>query len=425
MATYTSNYNLEKPDVTDPFGDFRAGYNSNMDIIDQNLGGGGGGGGHTIIDPNGSDMAQRAGLQFTGSCSVSDDAVNDKTIVNISGGGGNVYGAFIDTDRIIQSATTISGVTTASYTATEDCVVCASVVADYDKASEVKIDNVRVWRNYNGSGGQIANALNVYLRKGQIIAITNGSTSYSGSYTVYGIKQGTSGIFAPVIYSDTERKIGIWRDNKPLYQKTIEISQIPNQNTQTIAHGIANVDRIVNISGICYARTDIDPNYASTPLPRIQDNSTTANLGVDANRTNIVLKGRGTDFSSIYAKVTVTLQYTKTTDTAGSGDWNTDGVPTVHYDTSEKVIGTWFGKPLYKRTWDNLTVSITANTWANTGISATEIDVIVDGTMQDDNKQKIGGTIGFMSSHTYIGVYPQIGNRDLKSLTVLYTKTTD
>ena len=80
---------------------------------------------------------------------------------------------------------------------------------------------------------------------------------------------------------------------------------------------------------------------------------------------------------------------------------------------------------MYKRTWDNLTVSITANTWANTGISATEIDVIVDGTMQDDNKQKIGGTIGFMSSHTYIGVYPQIGNRDLKSLTVLYTKTTD
>ena len=90
MATYTSNYNLEKPEASDPFGDFRQSYNSNMDIIDANLGGGGGGGGHTIIDPNGSDMAQRAGLQFTGSCSVTDDAVNDKTVVNISGGGGSV-----------------------------------------------------------------------------------------------------------------------------------------------------------------------------------------------------------------------------------------------------------------------------------------------------------------------------------------------
>lgn len=44
MATYTPNYNLSKPDASDNFGNFRASYNSNMDIIDQNLGGGGGGG---------------------------------------------------------------------------------------------------------------------------------------------------------------------------------------------------------------------------------------------------------------------------------------------------------------------------------------------------------------------------------------------
>ena len=42
MATYTTNFNLEKPDASDEFGDFRTSYNSNMDIIDQNLGGGGG-----------------------------------------------------------------------------------------------------------------------------------------------------------------------------------------------------------------------------------------------------------------------------------------------------------------------------------------------------------------------------------------------
>lgn len=40
MATYTPNYNLEKPDSTDNFGDFRESYNDNMDIIDANLGGG-------------------------------------------------------------------------------------------------------------------------------------------------------------------------------------------------------------------------------------------------------------------------------------------------------------------------------------------------------------------------------------------------
>ncbi len=42
-------------------------------------------GGHTIEDPSGTDMTQRANLQFTGDgVSVTDDAVNGKTIVDIS-----------------------------------------------------------------------------------------------------------------------------------------------------------------------------------------------------------------------------------------------------------------------------------------------------------------------------------------------------
>lgn len=44
MATNTPNYNLGKPDASDPFGNFRQLFNDNMDIIDANLGGGGGGG---------------------------------------------------------------------------------------------------------------------------------------------------------------------------------------------------------------------------------------------------------------------------------------------------------------------------------------------------------------------------------------------
>lgn len=82
MATYTPNYNLEKPESTDDFKDFRQSYNGNMDIIDANLGGGGSGG-HTIINGSGSDMTQRSGLQFKNATSVTDDSVNDKTIVQV------------------------------------------------------------------------------------------------------------------------------------------------------------------------------------------------------------------------------------------------------------------------------------------------------------------------------------------------------
>ena len=39
MAQYTPNYNLGKPEETDPFKDFRALFNDNMDKIDQ-MGGG-------------------------------------------------------------------------------------------------------------------------------------------------------------------------------------------------------------------------------------------------------------------------------------------------------------------------------------------------------------------------------------------------
>lgn len=35
MAQYTPNYNLGKPEETDPFKDFRALFNDNMDKIDQ------------------------------------------------------------------------------------------------------------------------------------------------------------------------------------------------------------------------------------------------------------------------------------------------------------------------------------------------------------------------------------------------------
>ena len=49
MAQYTPNYNLGKPEEADPFGDFRALFNDNMDKIDQ-IGGGTGIDYLTVID---------------------------------------------------------------------------------------------------------------------------------------------------------------------------------------------------------------------------------------------------------------------------------------------------------------------------------------------------------------------------------------
>ena len=81
MATYTPNLNLYKPDSSDDFGDFRSEFDDNMDILDNAVGGSTQG--HTIIDGSGSSMTQRSGLQFKNVTSVTDDSVNDKTIVQV------------------------------------------------------------------------------------------------------------------------------------------------------------------------------------------------------------------------------------------------------------------------------------------------------------------------------------------------------
>ena len=60
-------------------------------VTDEMGQGGGGTGGHTIIDENGNSMTARAGLQFVGGVNVSDDATNNKTIVNVPSGGGHNY----------------------------------------------------------------------------------------------------------------------------------------------------------------------------------------------------------------------------------------------------------------------------------------------------------------------------------------------
>ena len=55
-----------------------------LDAIAQAIGGGGGGGGHVIQNDSGTDMTQRAKLQFK-DLSVTDDSGNDRTIVSASG----------------------------------------------------------------------------------------------------------------------------------------------------------------------------------------------------------------------------------------------------------------------------------------------------------------------------------------------------
>ncbi len=424
MGTYTPNLNLYKPDASDPFGEFREKFNDNMDILDN--GGGGGGGGHTIVDENGSDMPAESKLQFTGNVSVTDDNVNGATVVDVLGGGGNVYGAFVDTNRILLSTTAFTG--SYSYTATEDCFVCFYISPRANDDTFIQIDGENVgswWRS-----SVITDTASFYVRKGQTISVPNAHTSYNSYIWVYGITQGTNGIYAPVIYSDNERVIGVWRDNKPLYQKTFVIN--PSSAEFDVDVSALNIDKMVKREAT-FSRQASPTVVQQKDLEYRTESPANNAYGIIAElrNTNLRISISQYPYTEIL-EFRITLFYTKTTDVAGSGNWNTDGVPTHHYSTSEQVIGTWIdGKPLYERTWDFSAspVMLSYANWVNSGISAGEN---IKSIMSAELKY---GTVTNMAVEVAVGAdgYPvafqkveNTGNtRGVEYCTLRYTKTTD
>lgn len=272
MSTLTPNHGLKVPESTDNIETVREDYAYNLGKIDEDMGGGSGSGGHTIIDPNGNSLPQESGLQFTGGVTVTDDNVNGKTVVDISG-------------------SSVVELTQAEYEALPD--------------------------------GKLSDDI------------------------LYGLKDVKSFLDADILYlgtcySTSERMVGCWIDGKPLYQKTIEYSGTLAENTWIAFGTIGSNENIVGMKGILTATSD-NVSYIIGGF-RMSEVACTLCSTSDHFELWYRRAGYGCD------KITLTYQYTKTTDIAGSGTWTPSGVNAVHYDDTEKVIGTWFGETLYEKT---------------------------------------------------------------------------
>lgn len=158
--------------------------------------------------------------------------------------------------------------------------------------------------------------------------------------------------FPPIIYSDEEREIGVWRDGKPLYQKSFYMAI--SAGTSRINHNIANLGQIANAYGMTIPSTSVS-DKESRPIPFVYSTDSSSSAwysGFTFNNTEILLQS-GASFASRHSNAYITVQYTKTTDVAGSGKYTTYGGIAHHYSTSEQVIGTWIdGKPLYERVFN-------------------------------------------------------------------------
>lgn len=189
---------------------------------------------------------------------------------------------------------------------------------------------------------------------------------------------GTGG-FQPVIYSEDEREIGVWVDGKPLYQKTYEI----DVSTLVVVSDWTTIDSTIN--GEVMAGMEISvkakSDYSSRSIAFRTDY-------VDPIPRFTIIQGAFkyfTDSSTFpYNNYvwTITLRYTKTTDTPGSGQWTPQGVPAHHYSTDEQVVGTWIdGSTVYEKTFDlGSDISISNTELTETSIDATNISKLIQVT---------------------------------------------
>lgn len=329
-------------------------------------------------------------------------------------------GCFIDTDNLITSGQHSSS-NPLSYTATSDCYIFSVVALTQNSSGAVYIDGKQVASWYNG-GGTTAFDFGFFLKKGQTITTTQ-TFSGDSDYKVYGIQEGSPVTFlseyASACYDTTEREVGCWVDGKPIYQRTWEfgssvlVSYSSWTNTTIDSSDIENIITVKakHSDGTCFEGIMADPTVSGHTLVGLQ---TTRN-GAEANVK------------------TLTLQYTKISDVAGSGKLTPTAMPTVHYDSNEKIIGTWFGETLYEKVI-SLTSGIAIGSYGHISLPANSIVRGLDGYAYQNSHASVDRFNGFINSGD---LYASIKSGQIEywisnifspveeiTFTIQYTKTT-
>lgn len=172
------------------------------------------------------------------------------------------------------------------------------------------------------------------------------------------------GIIAPMIYSDEEREVGVWRDGKPLYQKTIHhVNTTSSFEDYVTITTISNIDTVASIDTV--VRRQLESGSLWFSVPARPENGDSYRFSVAVRTYNEAVQYRIDQYGTQITDMYITIRYTKTTDVAGSGIWNGQGGIAHHYSTNETVIGTWIdGKPLYERTFElTQQLDLTQDTW--------------------------------------------------------------
>ena len=106
-------------------------------------------------------------------------------------------------------------------------------------------------------------------------------------------------------YSTDEVETGLtWIDGSTIYKKTVHVNSLPNATTQSYAHGISNIDKIIKFEG--FARNASGTLYA---LPHVNLTDIKNGIYITVGKANIIIDTGEIDRSSCNGEVTI--YYTK------------------------------------------------------------------------------------------------------------------
>lgn len=116
-----------------------------------------------------------------------------------------------------------------------------------------------------------------------------------------GLLENAEGEAGGINYSTDEQDTGLkWVDGKTIYQKTVNFGTLTNN--KTVAHGISNLDNVINFFGIA-------KNPDTGDVIQLVYNESTDKVETVVGSTNIItyVAGNFSAFTYCY----VTIQYTK------------------------------------------------------------------------------------------------------------------
>lgn len=198
---------------------------------------------------------------------------------------------------------------------------------------------------YIDADGNVSTPL-IWWNAGDVVEFTYDGTQWLMQPTMQMLfsGQGTK-IPRESIYSTSEKVVGCWVDGRPVYQKTINFGALPNAAPKTVNHGISSLGNIVDAFGVFWNSSKVTGTIPYNSVNQSGQSGTNSTVAMHLNTTQVVLV-TFIDLSS-YTNCYITIQYTKTTDSANSFNY---GDPN-EYSTTEKIVGSWIdGKTLYQKT---------------------------------------------------------------------------